>query len=249
LTSLQQILINLSRSLYPIGRAFRMPRPDADSPPSGGIFYRLHRALAQSEARAYNDALAIRNSLLPDNDGFTIDDAHDWYRRLGIYDSGLVPLADMKLAIAQRQSFPLTPLNKQSLTFIQQQLRAAGFNVYVYKNRFLEGSPPSYVTKTPGVVLGSVPSGLAVLNNFTLGDVFLNEQWIDSGVTLCVNYIEEEKDAVFIMGNQYKETFFICGDPLGTFATVDVNRKIEFRQLILKLKAAHMCAFLFVNYI
>jgi hypothetical protein len=233
--TLAQTLQWLSQKLYPQnGRAWRM----AD----GNIFFRLHRAINLSFARARAAALNIQDAQLPDNPNFTIDDAHAWYKRLGIYDSGLVPLADMKLAIAQKLSFPITPLNKQSLQYIQDQLQAAGFNVFVYQNKFSDGMG-GFITKTPGEVLGSIPAGNAVLNNFTLGDVYLDEQWIDSGITLCANYLEEDKDADFITANQYRYTFFIAGATIDTFANVLASRKIEFRQLILKLKAANMCAF------
>jgi hypothetical protein len=238
--TLAQTLQWLSQKLYPQnGRAWRM----AD----GNIFFRLHRAINLSFARARAAALNIQDAQLPDSGNFTIDDAHAWYKRLGIYDSGLVPLADMKLAIAQKLSFPITPLNKQSLQYIEDQLQAAGFNVFVYQNKFPSG--PGFITKTPGEVLGGIPAGNAVYNNFTYGDLNYDQRWIDSGITLCVNYLEEAKDANFITGGQYRYTFFIAGATVDTFANVLASRKIEFRQLVLKLKAANMCAFLFVNYV
>jgi hypothetical protein len=151
----------------------------------------------------------------------------------------------MKAAILQKMSFPITPLNRQSLEFIQAQLRAAGFDVYLYQNRFSDGG--GYITKTASDVLG-IPAGSARLGGFSLGELNLGSEYIDDGITLAVNYIEEEKDAVFAIGPHYRNTFFVAGSDITTFADVPASRKIEFRQLLISLKCAEMCAILFVNY-
>lgn len=227
----------LSKELYPTGRAFRVPE--------NGVLYRLHRSLNLNFADAYKDATQILNDILPDSSLFTIDDAHDWYRRLGLYDSGTVSLDDMKLAITQKLSFPLTPLNKQNYLFIQQQLRAAGFDVYVYENRFSDGMG-GYITKTPGEILG-VPYGLAQYGAFQYGETDFGG--FTDGVTKIANYIEESGDAGFVVGSNYKSTFYISSNSLTTFASVLAVRKTEFRQLLLKLKPLQTLGFLFINYV
>jgi hypothetical protein len=229
----------LSKILLPNGRAFRVP--------DGGDLDKLIKSISVVRAKRYDDAVQILNDILPDNPNFTEDDAHDWYRRLGIYDSGAVPFADMKLAIAQKQSFPITPLNKQSPEYIEQQLQAAGFDIKVYKNRFPDGMG-SWITKSPSEVLGTAVE-LANLGGFNLGTANLGSQWGDYNITVAANYLEEEKDALFDFGNNLRFTYYIAGTPITTFANVLASRKIEFRQLILKLKAAHMAAILFVNYV
>jgi hypothetical protein len=192
----------------------------------------------------------VQDAQLPDNPNFTIDDAHDWYRRLGIYDSGSVSLDDMKAAIGQRMSFPLVPLDKQSPAFIQAQLQAAGFDVYVYKNRFSDGAG-GWITKTPYDILGST-TRVAMYGMAQYGAVQYG-QLATSNVTKAVNYIEESKDAVFeaylTTPQGYRSTFYITGASINTFATVSASRKIEFRQLLLRLKHQEMCAFCFVNYV
>jgi hypothetical protein len=235
----QDKLLRVAKLLQPNGWAFSVPHD--------GAMYKLYRALMSDNiggfGRLYSDIVGLQDALMPDNPNFTIEDARAWYRRLGLYDSGTVPLADMKMAIAQKQSWAGTPLNKQNYLYIQEQLRAAGFDVYVYENRFLPGP----VTKTPAEILG-IPAGYAMLATFELGELELGSEWIDDGITLVVNYLEEEKDAVFGI-TEYRSTFYIAGATISTFANVPLSRKIEFRQLILKLKAAQMCGILFVNYI
>ena len=258
--------------LYPGGRAFWMPPPvenivyltdedgniltDEDGNPfidesstssSGGIFYRLHRALAISWAGTYRAARGVQDAQLPDNPNFTIEDARLWYSWLGLYDSGSVSLADMMAAIRQQMSFPLVPLHKQSPAFIQAQLQAAGFDVYVYKNKFSDGMG-GWVTKTPAEVLGA-DLGVAMHGAFQHGALEHGQIYTPSGtITKIVNYLEESKDATFDIGTNYKATFYLSGASITTFASIPLSRKIEFRQLVLKYKAAQMCGFAFINY-
>ena len=212
----------------------------------GGILYRLHRALANSLSNLRTAAKQIEWDMMPDNPDFTIQDAHDWYRRLGIYDSGLVSFSDMKAAIYQRMSWPLVPLDKQNYLFIQAQLQAAGFNVYVYENRFFIGG--QWITQTPGEVLG-IDVGDANYGDFGYGELGYGDSLSNSGVTKIVDYLEEIKDEAFVVSPNYRSTFFIAGSTISTFANVPAARKIEFRQLIMKLKQEQSCGFLFINYV
>lgn len=266
-------ILHLTQRLYPRARAFRMPPPEEggnvfvdeddatvlvtedasavfvteDSQEArGGILYRLHRALGQSEQRVYMDGNAILNSVLPDNDGFTIEDAHDWYRRLGIFDSGTVPFDDMKLAIQRRIKHPGTQKPRQNYRYVEQQLRAAGFDVHVYENRFWVNPPGEYQTKTPAEVLGAAASPIAVHDDVVLHGTI---QHGGGGFNKIVNYVVQEKDKYFIEGTHLRNTFFIAGDTVDTFATVPANRKKEFRQLVLWLKPVHMVAYEFINYV
>jgi hypothetical protein len=213
----------------------------------GGIFYRLHGVLSISFAQAYKDARGVQDAQLPDNAGFTIDDANLWYAWLGIYNSGLVPLDEMKDAIRQRMSFPKVPLDKQSPAYIQAQLRAAGFDVYVYKNKFDDGMG-GFTTLTPAEILG-IPVGSAIYGSVDYGEADYGETWATAGISLIVNYIEDAKDADFAIGDNYKATFYIAGATVSTFADVPEVRHIEFRQLILKYKSLQMVGIMFVNYV
>jgi hypothetical protein len=64
-----------------------------------------------------------------------------------------------------------------------------------------------------------------------------------------MNYLEPSLDLTQSQGINFRASFFIGGDPVGTFANVDATRETEFRQLILKLKPVHTVAFLYINYV
>lgn len=238
-------LMRVVRMLQPDGRAFRIP--------FGGTLEKFYKALMSDSiggiGKAYTDMKQIMNDILPDNPDFTIEDAHDWYRRLGLYDSGSVSLADMKAAIAQKMSWMVTPLARQSAAYIEEQLILAGFNVKVYPNRFDDGMG-GWITKTPSEILG-VPAGMAILNEFELGEVELAQVWSDAGITIVMNYLEWQKDELLdiVYPEGWESTFYIAGATVSDFADVPTEREIEFRQLILKLKTAQMAAILFVNYV
>lgn len=264
--TLNKILSNVRR-MYPKGRAWWLP--DGAEVPfvtedglddftteggesfvtengEGGILIRLHKALALSEEQAVADALSIQDALLPDNDNFTLQDARQWYRRLGIYDSGLVLLADMKLAIGQKYYGRGLNRLRQNYLYIETQLRNAGFDVRLYENRF--GSSGSRYAKTVSEVLGYAV-GDADLDAFYLDEVELDSTYAAYGVTKIVQYIEEDKDAAFAFGANLRSTFFVAGATITTFATVDINRKIEFRQLLISLKPLQAAGYLFITYV
>lgn len=212
-------ILALTKSLYPTGRAFGLPL--------GGVWEKLHRGLGASEVRAWQDAVAILNSILPDNDSFTTDDATDWERRLGLITNASVSLADRKAAIERKMNFPGTIKARQHYLYVEGQLQAAGFNVHVYETA--SGAAP-------------IPFqlGQRQLGQFQLGGRF---------VPMIVNHIDEDLDSNFVVGSNTRSVFYIAADPYGTYATVDINRKDEFRQLVLKLKPAQEVAFILINFV
>lgn len=228
-SSLEQI-IQLSRDLYPLGRAFKMP--------IGGELEQLHAALAESEAQAFDDACSILDSTIADNANFSADDAAAWENRLGLITGSV--LADRILAINQKLNYPGTDAPRQHYSFIEDELQAAGFNVKVYENNF------SGLTQTPEQILGT--SAGASYHATTVQHATA-QQHGGQYSNKVANYIEEAKDATFVIGSNYRSTFYISGTPIDTFADVLASRKDEFRQLILKLKPAQTVAFLFVNYV
>lgn len=227
-------IAQLTKQLYPTGRAFKMP--------IGSFFEKYHTALNLSEDRAYRDALSILDSALPDNDNFTAEDATDWERRLGLISNELVSLADRKLAIKRKMNHPGDIAARQHYLYLEGQLQAAGFDVYVYENRFDDGFG-GYITMNPSDVgLSGDPVQLAdgQLGDFQLGGAEFQ---------IVANSIFQSIDASFDVGTNLRSTFFIGGTPIGTSADVDQERELEFRQLILKIKPAQTVAYLFVNYI
>lgn len=228
------VLLNLSRQLYPRGRAFRMP--------VGGFLESLHIALGKSEARFKADASSFLDSLLPDNANFTVDDANDWERRFGLITNGLTSLDDRKAAIIRKMQYPGKNPAKSHYLYIQQQLQLAGFNVFVYENLPTQQSPVDFLP--PGPFSSYVT--YAQLGAYELGDVELGEyKWNNT----VINNLNEEDDLNFNTGANLKATIFISGNPKGTFVNIPASRKDEFRQLILKLKNSHIVVFLYINYI
>jgi hypothetical protein len=234
--SLTDKILNLTRQLYPTGRAFKMP--------FDGYFEKLHKGLAESEVQAYSDAVAIHYSILPDNENFTTDDATDWERRLGLINNPSASLSDRKLAIKLKLNQPGINPAKSNYKYLESQLQAAGFSVYVYENRF-PLYPDGYETQTPIEVSGDlsllqpVQHGDFQHGDIQHGSVFTNK---------IVNHIDELKDLYFDLGGSYRASFFIGGSPLGSTATVPLIRKNEFRQLILKNKPVQNVGFLFIQY-
>lgn len=237
--ALSDSILTLTRQLYPTGRAFKMPKD--------GDMEKLHKALAITEVQAYEDALSIKNSLLPDNLLFTVDDATDWERRLALPTDPLVSLTDRKLAIKRKLNQPGTNPAKGHYLYLQTQLQAAGFNVYVYENRFLVYYPDGYIALYPSQITGSS----SIFSTVRHG-MYNHGTGIHHGkfyINKVVNFIDEEKDYYFDIGSSLHSTFYIGGSPLGTFANVPIARKDEFRQLILKLKPAQTVAYLFINFV
>lgn len=229
------ILLKLTKSLYPKGRGFRIP--------VGLDIEKYHKALAVSEDIAYTDALSILDSILPDNDNFTVEDAENWERRLGLITNDFVLLADRKISILRKIRHPGTIPARQHYLYIEGQLQAAGFDVYVHENRFFELG--MWITKTPAEILGAGLSGSS-----THSDLVQHGQVQHGGAfdEKIANSVDPAIDSTFNIGANFRSTFFIGGEILGTFASIDAPRLTEFRQLVLKLKPVQSVAFTFVGF-
>lgn len=224
----------LTKQLYPTGRAFRMPLASQ--------FDKLHSALNLSENRAYLDALSILDSALPDNDNFTVEDARDWERRLGLITNEAVSLANRKLAILRKMNHPGDIAARQHYLYLERELQSAGFDVFVYENRFDDGMG-GIETRTP-IEVGATGDPVQ-LADAQLGDSQLG----GAEFALIANSIFQSQDATFSTGSNLRSTFFIGGNPIGTVANIEAARELEFRQLVLKVKPVQTVAYLFVNYI
>lgn len=251
---IQDRFIALTKQLYPTGRAFNIH--------SGSMIERLHEALSLSEESTYLDIVSTLDSILPDNANFTADDATLWEKRLGLITNELVPLQDRKDAIIRKLNHPGTIKARQNYKYIQDQLQLAGFNVWIHEN------PDLYTPEDALSLNGNyIQLGDAQLGDSQLGDVYsyysslfdfvqLNDQQLGSFqlgeyifTNKIANRINESLDSTFNVGSNLRATFFVGGETLGTFADVDVQRKDEFRQLILKLKPVQSIGFMFINYI
>jgi len=207
--------LKLTENLYPKGRAFALIKNSTK--------FKLHSALAESESTAYGDALAVLDSILPDNDNFTAEDATDWERRLGLITNDFVLLSDRKLAIQRKMNHPGTIPARQHFKYVEGQLRAAGFNVTVTENRFLQ--PTTLGTQLGLAEMGDDEFGGESANPDKYGvidpDLILSDSeqlgFSEMGVAemggfhsvsayeICANYIDPLKDADFFTGNIFSQ--------------------------------------------
>jgi len=221
-------ILAMHEQLLPTGRAFAMR----------GDRLRFYTALSRLEAKAYEDAISILDSLIPDNSRFSSQDATDWERRLGLITNLSIPIETRELSILRKMGFPQP--NGHYL-FLQKQLQDAGFDVYVHENRFAV-YPDGYETQNPATINPNILSEVEH-GKFQHG---IQSHYLNN---IVVNSIYNEQDISFNIGNNLKFTFFIGGSTLGTYANVDSQREQEFRQLILQIKQVRHVAILFINYI
>jgi hypothetical protein len=232
-------LMALVGQLYPTGRAFKMI--------IGGWKEALHRAIAARKEIVLNDALSTLDSAIPDNPNFTADDATQWERRLGLTDGTGNPLDKRMDAIRRKLNYPGQVAARGHFLFLEHQLQAAGFPVFVYENRFDDGSG-GLVTKDP-VSLG----GGAVSNqhgDYQHGDAQHGAYYNK----MVVNSLDPAVDARFDVGWHLRTTFFVGGEKTGAEyngeeADVPADQETELRQLIVRLKPAQTVAYLFINYV
>jgi len=256
--TISEKLLAVTRQLLPTGRAFRIGY--------GSTNEAVEKALIESEKRTIEDGMSILDTILPDNDNFSTEDATRWEQRLGLITNDLVSLTDRKLAIKRKMNHPGDVLARQSADYIQSQLQLAGFDVFIYENP--TGLTPEdiltqHVLSNYGQLgdsnqlddyqLGDVYtfwnqyfSSVIQLNDYQLGDFQLAEYLY---LNKCVNFIEQSFDSTFNIAD-YTCSFIVAGTLDANFiAQIPAARKDEFRQLILKLKPTQNPALLFIDYI
>lgn len=229
------IMANLSRQLYPTGRAWWMPY--------NGVFDNLHKAINRSFIRVVEASNSLIDSTIPDNENFTIYDIELWEYRLGITSNDLISNDNRILAIKRKLSYRANSRYRQSKSFIEFQLRQAGFDVYVHENKYFDGGEWKYYTPNEISNIStteiqhsdSLQHGGGTQHGFSSFDLIANEAVI--------------KESFSIGSGNLWATFFIGGENLGDVATVPASRLLEFKELVLKLKPAHLVAFTFINYV
>jgi hypothetical protein len=214
----------LKGQLFPTGRAFKMP-PDS-------FFQKLRDGLAESEKRLIDDAKSVLDSIIPDNANFSESDATIWERRLGLITNTSVPLATRMASIRRKWNHPGGIKARQHYLYIQGQLQAAGFNVYVHEN--LSRINPA------SLAAGS----LSQHGDFQHGG---SQHGGLSGANIVANSLVNEDDQDFVYG--FSRVFFIGGAYLGDYSEVSSARETEFRELILRMKPKNLVAYLFINYV
>lgn len=254
MSKFKEQILDLTNQLLPTGRAFN--NNNVNGPKDG-----LIKALSESMDRAVNDSNLTLDSVLPDNDNFTADDATRWEERLGMITNTSTTLSDRKLAIIVKLNHPGDIPARQSGNYLQDVLQAAGFNVYVHEN-LQEQTITQVLSNNQNITqLGQKRLGTFRLSNVytyynglfsvlrlgqtRLGTSRLNEYYYTQ---VIANKIDYRMDTPFNVGTNLKRTFFIGGSTLGEFANIDINRREEFRQLILKTKPIRTVGYLLINY-
>jgi uncharacterized protein YmfQ (DUF2313 family) len=217
--------LKLTKQLYPSGRAWWMRK--------SGILEKIHQGLIDSEVLAYENLKSLYNSILPDNANFSLEDAANWEKALGLLTNLENDLETRKSAIIRKINHPGNVKARQSYLFLQGQLQLAGFDVYVHENRptiynFVEALYDQ-------VKYGQVTYGQSEAFEYTK----------------VANQILASENEDFNLGNldNAKELFFVGGETFPDFAIIPSIRENEFRELILRLKPAHTVAIIMADFV
>ena len=265
----------LEESLYPDGRAWNFAtgrdgaeadantfvdgEPEEFADGGGNIFVDgvktfASQSVAQHDIRRaifaelFNDIKGVLDQMIPDNEGYTEEDAAVHEREYGIIPATDATLDERKEAILARMSYQ-KPKYNGTAQYLQGVLRASGFDVYVHENRFAQTSIETQ--------FGNTVFGYDQFGGYKVRDGYFEAVKPDGSYSdLCITYLEPEKDEerygtideqinVDTPLNYY---FFIGGETYPETADVPEARKSEFRRLILKYKKIKSIAVNYINY-
>ena len=234
LGSISNLFSDLASQLYPTGRAWYMLK---DS-----IMEKVHLALNMSFIRIIEDSKLTIDSCFPDNINFSEDDCALWEYRFGMKTNLLLSVDVRREAILRRMARGKNIPARQHIKYLEYQLQSAGFDVYLYENEFIVDG--TRIFKRPQDILAlmtddvqhamSTQHGIGVQHGGISSEVIANSY---------------KRNELYSVDDEYLwATFFIAGPTLGTAAEVPETRLEEFRELVLKLKPAHLIAFTFIDY-
>lgn len=285
--------------LFPTGRAWQFARgsEDRDAVTSnyvdgegnnfvdgfGNVFVSLMEQFEASEGKmlanaklmafddAYSEIIGVLNTILPDNSEFDGQDATNWERALQI-PLNTTDLEERKAKIARQLYYPNGVVERSHYKFVEDQIRAAGFDVYLIENRFWNGSEFEIVDPdsvgTQGAEYGIIEYG-----DFEYGGEVVGVDY----TRIIANSIDDDIDNGFFdavledpveygtmeYGNfeyggggsiglpreqQLQQSFFLGGSSFPTIVDVPESRKDELIQLVLKLKPLHTIGFAYINW-
>ncbi|RDY57716.1 hypothetical protein [Flagellimonas nanhaiensis] len=226
--------LGMTKSLYPTGRAFNLPEK--------GTLENLHKGINIGIIRVVEDSKNIIETAIPDNEKFTEEEASFLEFKFGLFVNPLTTLENRKKALLRKMSHPSNVPARQNPTFLEDQLRSAGFDVRIYENKFFENG--QWVYKTPEDITAMSLVATQHANNLQHGG---GVQHGSSGFLVIAN--SDKGDESYNVGGNLWATFFISGPDISTLANIPEEREKEFRELVLKLKPAHTVAYLLVKYI
>lgn len=233
--NLTELMSDLAMQLYPTGRAHYTQK--------NGYKDNFHLAINRSFIRLILDAQSTIDSTFPDNENFTADDCTLWEYRFGMVTDNSLSLKERREVLFRRMGRGRNVPARQHKNYIEYQLQTAGFDVYVYENGFIEGGVKVY--KTPQEILASSPTEVQHGGNTQHG---IGTQHGGGSSQVIANSFEPN-ELYSVADDKLWATFFIGGSTLGASADVPEKRQEEFRELVLKLKPAHLVAFTFINYV
>lgn len=226
--TLSSIMSELASQLYPTGRAFYMLK--------GFVMDKIHLAFNMSFIRIINDCQSTIDSAFPDNENFNEDDCELWEYRFGIVTDLTLSVSDRRKAIYRRMSRGRNVPARQHKSYIEYQLQLAGFDVYVHENTKPFRTPQEVISTAIVSVQhgGDTQHGIGTQHGGGSSQVIANSH--------------KPNESYSVGANRLWATFFIGGAILGETANIPPKREEEFRELVLKLKPAHLVAFTFINF-
>lgn len=232
----QKTLMDVTNLLYPTGRVWLLPE--------GGAYKTIHAVFNAAFNKVKKDSELMIDSYFPDNDNFTEEDAIFWENKLGLFTMNSLSLEKRKEIILRKIAFPQNIKARQGLPYINDQLELYGFNVKVYENIFQNMDGTYYYLNPLAIMQASI-------SNTQHGFPTQHGKSTQHGTgnfEVIANTIEDESFSIGGDSNLYATFFIASNTDLYQSGSIAAARKKEFKELILKLKPAHMVAFCFLNY-
>lgn len=209
------------------------------------------------------DTASINNMLYGDN-------LERWEQCLGLLGEGTT--AEREQAVSRK----LSDIGGLKASDVERELQAAGFNLYVYENRFDPGTidytkfPSTFGSAYFGSDYFSETRRYLSINPYffkdasplpgqTFGSAFFGSKTFGysgagTGAELFARGSYEDdlllwSSLLTAPMERYQYSFFIAGASWGDIADVDSDRRTELRRLIMEIKPMGMWAFGFINYI
>jgi len=259
------LFFRIFQHLLPDGAPWR-PR-DPGAPGQGFHLWRFLKGLAKgisgtdipggTDARAYIDAVHA--------DAFpaTTRELPEWQRQFGLRATGVTATDRQQLAAAWAEE------GGQSPSYIQGQLQAAGFNVYVH-DWWSTGPTPGdlnapYVARDPHDYTEVPLIGTNQCDAVTLTQPqctgFSFDGTPQAGQPQCDRFLANEPG--YIVNQDFSQAapppipddpltwpyfMYIGGSTFGTEAAVPPTRRAEFERLVLKLRPLHLWIVLLIDY-
>lgn len=195
--------------------------------PNGRAFIRsdssnraiIHDSIGVVNKDVVSQFESLKIGMIPDNNKITLEEVELLEYKYGIYFVEGLTLEQRKTRLLYRMAYPNGIIYRQSAYYMEWVLRNHGFDVRVSEN--LDRFPPADII------------GLSELRH---SNNTLHGASTHGGVkyNLIANNMQEGE--FFSLGGNIWATFFIkLNSELGA-------RKTEFRELVLKLKPAHLVA-------